>query len=147
MSGATNQARMQQTAPCQGISRPLWQFSSQHRAFNEPAIDLFEQTSFRNHNHVARAKPYVAFEISPRFVSLVVEHEDRFVTASGAAPHLNALFGGEWANASGQRDRLHQGRRLPDHVGPGADNFTRDENFWLEVFFRNVFGGAQHRNG
>src|SRR4029077_10465691 len=117
---------MPKKAPCQSTPRSLWQLSSQHGVLDNFQLDsLVEQTSFRDHNDIARAQPDFTFEVCARFIGLVIEHEDRFVAACAAPSNLDTLFCGERAHATRKRDRLHQCGWLSDDVRTGPDNFTR----------------------
>src|SRR5580704_16169012 len=99
-------------------SRPLRRrFSSRHFALMHFDEGLFEQASLRNHDDISRPQRDIAFEVGAGFIGLVVEHENRLISAWHAAPDLNAPLRGIGSNAFREGDCLHQGYWLPDYVG------------------------------
>src|ERR1700751_2911785 len=109
---------MQPEAPGITTSRPLRRrLSCRHFALMHFDEGLFEQASLRNHDDISRPQRDIAIEIGTGFIGLVVEQENRLISAWPAAPDLDARLRGIGSNASRKGDSLHQGYWLPDYVG------------------------------
>ena len=96
----------------------------------------FEQSSFRNDNHITRPQVDVVLKIRARKEIVVVEDVKR-LDAIDFPAQLDALFGGKWAEPAGNGDRLHEVEPLLHHERTGSENFTGNEYFGFEI---GVFG-------
>ena len=92
----------------------------------------FEQSSFRNNNHITRPQVDVVLKIRARKEIVVVEDVKR-LDAIDFPAQLDALFGSKWAEPAGDGDRLHEVEPLLHHERTGSENFTGNEYFGFEI--------------